>query len=131
MTIRYMCECCRRIKNMENMRRRFCNDCQDKKHKYNSQRHGAKQRGIEWLFTYKTWWKVWKDSGRWGRRGVHWGGFVMARPFDKGPYSPENVRIVPTTINLSLRGDRWEHLDICLEQSIKASDRWWGKYSSP
>lgn len=56
---------------------------------YESQKNGARQRGIEWQFTYETWWDVWKND--FPRRGPRKDDLCMARYGDEGPYSPENV----------------------------------------
>lgn len=56
---------------------------------YQAQRNGARQRGIEWLFTYESWWAVWKDDFH--RRGPGRDDLCMARHGDEGPYSPGNV----------------------------------------
>lgn len=58
------------------------------------QRKNARQRAIEWQFTFADWWKVWLDSGKWFERGNRAGQFVMARYGDVGPYSASNVRIL-------------------------------------
>lgn len=60
---------------------------------YDRQRANARARKIPWLFTPATWWRVWKDSGKFEQRGTHTGEYVMCRPGDEGPYAPWNVRI--------------------------------------
>ena len=61
---------------------------------YHIQKRHAKNRGIEWLFTYESWIKVWEDSGKFHLRGCRVGQYVMARKGpDIGPYSPDNVEI--------------------------------------
>lgn len=67
---------------------------------YTMQRRQANDRGIEWLFTFQTWWDVWDRSGRWGLRGRKFGNYVMARKMDAGPYSPDNVYICTCSENL-------------------------------
>lgn len=67
---------------------------------YTMQRRQARDRGIEWLFDFDSWWKVWDASGRWEQRGRRVGEYVMARKGDAGPYSPENVYICTCTQNL-------------------------------
>jgi hypothetical protein len=61
---------------------------------YNGQKQSAKARGIEWLFTFETWWEVWERSGKYDKRGCRTGQYVMARHGDTGPYAPWNVSIV-------------------------------------
>lgn len=67
---------------------------------YHRHRCGAGQRGIQWEFTFETWWLVWKDSGHWRERGRGKGKYVMSRPGDVGPYAPHNVKIILGTENL-------------------------------
>lgn len=57
---------------------------------YANAKRCAKQRDIEWNFTYESW-EAW-----WGtdiaNRGCRKGQLVMARYKDQGPYHPDNVR---------------------------------------
>lgn len=59
--------------------------------KYHAHKSSAIQRGIEWLFTFETWWKIWEPY--FDHRGSGCNDLQMCRYGDKGPYSPENVRI--------------------------------------
>lgn len=96
-------------------RNKKCLECKDRYTKYMGHKARALAYKIEWRFTYETWLKVWMDSGKWNLRGRRSGEFVMARPYDKGPYSPENVVIVTCRVNSSLRGERWKyygHVDL-------------------
>lgn len=70
---------------------------------YCRQKDTAKSRGIEWRFTFTEWWRVWQESGKWELRGRTKGlcGWEMSRPGDVGPYSPENVVIVPHRVNMA------------------------------
>ena len=70
---------------------------------YRRQRDTAKHRGIEWRFTFPQWWAMWERSGKWAQRGriKGLGGWEMSRPGDVGPYSPENVVIVPHRANMA------------------------------
>lgn len=65
--------------------------------KYSVQKRHAKQRGIEWGFTFETWWKMWESSGQWENRGIRKDEYCMSRFGDKGPYSPTNceIRLAP------------------------------------
>lgn len=58
---------------------------------YSAQKRTAKQRGIEWHFTFEEWWSWWQIDNRWANRGIGRDKFCMARKGDTGPYSPENV----------------------------------------
>ncbi len=60
---------------------------------YKTHKNNAASRDIIWRFTYISWWKKWCKSGYWGERGRCRGQYQMARFGDKGPYSPDNVRI--------------------------------------
>jgi len=66
---------------------------------YVKHKNNAKQRGIEWHFTFDSWLKVWKESGHFEERGHAKGKFVMARIGDCGPYAEWNVRIVRSEAN--------------------------------
>lgn len=65
------------------------------KQKYRNQMARAKHRGIEWNLTFEQWMRIWEESGKWQLRGKGMGKYVMARNGDVGPYSPENVSIIP------------------------------------
>ena len=62
--------------------------------KYRIHRDGARQRGIEFLFTFEEWKAIWLESGRWVQRGGCGGKYVMARFGDKGSYAVGNVKII-------------------------------------
>lgn len=66
---------------------------------YLSQKHAAKRRGIDWCLAFDSWIEIWKASGHLSRRGVGRGSYCMARHGDTGPYSAENVSIIPSTDN--------------------------------
>lgn len=62
--------------------------------KYHAQKSSAKQRGIEWLFTFEVWIKWWEEQlgPNWLElRGCKADQYQMARFNDEGPYTPENV----------------------------------------
>lgn len=80
-----------RKKNREKIRNAQRQRRQTLKYKYIRHRGHAKERGIEWLFTFDSWKKVWEDSGKIEDRGVT--GYQMCRYNDTGPYSPDNVYI--------------------------------------
>lgn len=63
------------------------------KGKYIRQRANAKQRGINWELSWEEWWDIWQKSGKWEQRGTGSNDYCMARKFDDGPYSRENVVI--------------------------------------
>lgn len=61
------------------------------KTKYNNHRYNAKQRNIDWQFTFESWMAWWQATGHYHERGRRIGQYVMARFGDVGPYSPANV----------------------------------------
>lgn len=56
---------------------------------YHNARYCAKERNIDWQFTYDTWIEWWGDDIV--NRGPYKGQLVMARNGDIGPYHPDNV----------------------------------------
>ena len=66
--------------------------------RYAAQKRRARRRRIEWQFTFRTWWAVWYESGKWSERGPS--GYVMGRRGDTGPYSPSNVYICLSSENV-------------------------------
>lgn len=69
------------------------------KGRYAQHREHARQRGIEWRFTFESWWRKWQRSGKWEKRGNKKGEYIMARIADRGPYSDENTIIVRSETN--------------------------------
>lgn len=67
---------------------------------YVEQRRNAARRDIAWQFTFKEWWGVWCDSGKWAQRGRGYG-YAMARIGDSGPYAVGNVEIITGAQNSS------------------------------
>lgn len=65
--------------------------------KYMVQKQAAKRRGIDWLFTFDQWWKLWEPF--WDRRGIGSNCLCMARFNDIGPYAPDNVKIITNSEN--------------------------------
>lgn len=60
-------------------------------------RWGAKKRGIDFCFSYKSWLKWWKQQlgDDWfEKRGRENDQYVMARNGDKGPYDAWNVKCI-------------------------------------
>lgn len=92
------------LKNPE--KSRSLNETQDAKpkNKYKLQMRAAARRGIEWLFTFETWWEVWEYSGRWEQRGRGASEYCMCRKLDKGAYSPDNVYIATSGYNRQQQG---------------------------
>lgn len=60
----------------------------------------ARQRNIDFNFTFDEWLDVWIASGHLSERGRKRGQYVMARYNDIGPYEASNVRIITTGENL-------------------------------
>lgn len=61
---------------------------------YNRQKARAKDRNIEWFFTFDEWLFVCESSGKANLRGKGRGKYVMARIGDVGPYCKENIEII-------------------------------------
>ena len=56
---------------------------------YDNAKYCARERGIEWQFTYDTWTEWWGQDIQ--NRGPYRHQLVMARNGDQGPYHPVNV----------------------------------------
>jgi len=67
--------------------------------KFYMQKARSNERGIEWGFTFETWWAV--VGPYFGRRGKGPSDFCMARNGDAGPYAPGNVRMITNLENQS------------------------------
>jgi hypothetical protein len=68
-----------------------------------NQRKRAKQRGIEFHFTFEEWKLWWEDNlgSDWFKlRGKRVGQYVMARNGDKGPYEASNVKCITAIKNI-------------------------------
>jgi len=59
--------------------------------RYAKHKARAKERGIEWGFTFETWWAMWEPYIE--NIGVDSNQYQMCRHNDEGPYSPSNCRI--------------------------------------
>ena len=68
-------------------------------YRYVQQMKSAEKRGIDWLFTFDTWFVMWQQSGHYNEMGNRKGQYCMARSGDTGPYSITNVRITTTEDN--------------------------------
>ena len=73
-------------------------------YKFISQRNGAKKRGIEFYLTLWEWWLIWKESGKYQKRGRCYGEYVMCRNMDEGAYEVGNVFIATCSDNLATMG---------------------------
>lgn len=61
--------------------------------KYSEHKRYARQRGVEFLISFKDWLAIWQESGHWEKRGNRHGAYVMCRVGDEGPYAANNVFI--------------------------------------
>jgi transposase len=68
--------------------------------KFTEQRRNAHTRGVDWRISFAEWWAVWQASGKYEKRG-RGTGYCMARFNDTGPYSADNVEIIPNRQNIS------------------------------
>lgn len=66
--------------------------------RYAIQRKAAHTRKIGWEITFRDWWAIWQDSGKWAERG-RGQGYCMARRGDTGPYATDNVYICRSAQN--------------------------------
>lgn len=55
---------------------------------------------IEFRISFKEWWDIWQQSGKWEQRGRHKGEYVMARHDDVGHYEVGNVSIILASENV-------------------------------
>ncbi|ADM80156.1 hypothetical protein phiAS5_ORF0313 [Aeromonas phage phiAS5] len=68
------------------------NDIDPDRYAYENQKRKAKNRSIDWQFTFDTWLDWWKSTGKYHLRGrTKDKPYVMCRIGDTGPYSPSNV----------------------------------------
>lgn len=67
-------------------------DTDKDKYAYENQKRKAKERNVEWVFTFDSWLDWWKSTGKYHLRGrTKDKPYVMCRYDDKGPYSADNV----------------------------------------
>lgn len=70
--------------------------------RYVEQRSNCKRKKGKWEFTFKTWWDLWVQSGKWEERGL--GGYVLGRVGDAStPMGPKTCKI--TTVSDIICGD--------------------------
>lgn len=75
---------------------------QKMKKAYQSQKANAKQRNIEWQFSFEEWCLKWEQSGKWDLRGCsNEKPYLMCRNNDSGPYSFNNTKIDTIWSNLN------------------------------
>lgn len=70
--------------------------------RYAQHKARAKERGIEFEFTFDEWWEIW--APHWDKRGPHKDQLGMCRTHDKGPYRADNVRLDTPKGNAAERG---------------------------
>lgn len=64
---------------------------------YAAQKNHAAARGIDWEFTFETWWEIWEPYFH--LRGPGRLDLCMARFGDVGPYAPSNVYLTTNSGN--------------------------------
>lgn len=74
------------------------------KGRYSAQKARSHSKGIDWGFTFETWWVMWE--AHWHNRGKDIDSMQMCRTGDTGPYSPENCRIDSFRNNLKEMHER-------------------------
>jgi len=91
--------------------------------KFGTQKQNAKQRGIEFQFTYEEWIKWWGSDI--DKRGRGKDNLVMARKGDTGPYHPDNVIKLPNKDNVSAgNAGKIVSKETCKKLSESAYKRW-------
>jgi hypothetical protein len=63
------------------------------KGKYSKHKANAVRRGVAFSLTFQEWWRIWEQSGKWGKRGNRRGMYQMCRIGDLGGYELGNVYI--------------------------------------
>jgi hypothetical protein len=82
-------------------------DIKKLKRYYNDQKFKSKSRldkngdPIQWLLTFDEWMAIWIASGKLHDRGRKSNQYCMSRKNDIGPYSTDNVEIIPNFENIS------------------------------
>lgn len=72
-----------------------------KSREFLQQRRNAIRRGIAWELTFKDWWNIWENSGKYALRGRYSHSYVMSRIKDTGAYSASNVQIKTARDNIA------------------------------
>jgi hypothetical protein len=67
---------------------------------FTQHKSNAKQRGVEFLFTFEQWRDWWLATGEWEQRGRGRDKYCMRRNGDVGPYSIDNVFCGTNTENV-------------------------------
>lgn len=67
---------------------------------FREQKRNAKLRAIDWQLSFKDWWDIWQESGKWSLRG-RGKGYCMGRHGDDGAYTKDNVYICTIGQNFS------------------------------
>jgi hypothetical protein len=78
--------------------------------RYLEHRDNARKRGIPFKLTFKQWFALWEESGKWKQRGNRTGQYCMARPGDKGAYEVGNVVIILNEDNRAERNKNYRLL---------------------
>jgi len=68
---------------------------------YQTQKHHAVRRGVDFHLTLEEWWAVWSFSGHFSERGRGAYRYCMSRHGDVGPYAVGNVFIQTNAQNVS------------------------------
>jgi hypothetical protein len=73
--------------------------------RFRQQRSNAGNRGISWQLTFEEWRDWWLATGHVDERGRCTGQWVMARPFDSGPYALGNLQCLRAEDNVSQQNE--------------------------
>lgn len=98
--------------------REFCEmfDLPEPLKRFNSNKHNAISRGIEWNLTFDEWWALWKPY--YHLRGHGKGKMNLCRDADQGAYEVGNVRIDTFSANMAENG-RVIHLSAKVRRATK------------
>lgn len=75
------------------------------KRKFLTQRTNAKNRGVAWDLSFDQWRNWWLATGHVDERGRLRGQWVMARPYDSGPYALGNLLCLRAEDNVTQQNE--------------------------
>lgn len=78
--------------------KRRANDAKPER-RYQQHRQNVRSQGIPFLLSFKQWWEIWQQSGKWKQRGFKRGQYYMTRLDDRGAFEIGNIVIVLMTVD--------------------------------
>lgn len=91
------------------------------KQKYGNAVRCAKEREIDWLFTFDSWIAWWGDDIT--KRGPRANDLCMARHGDIGPYHPDNVRKATVSENIKEMRSHCQNPRLGKKQSLETREK--------